>query len=81
MPDTTKKCSSCGEKLINKRSHAKTCSNTCRWRMWQAKQLALIPVKLMFDFASYELIKSRSAATGVSINNYLYAQAVAGLKQ
>ncbi|MNL81187.1 hypothetical protein D3C87_2082230 [compost metagenome] len=77
----TKQCSSCGTKLINKRSHALTCSNTCRWRVWQAKQSAMIPVKLMFNITNYEFIKGNAEAIGVSINDYLQTQAIAGYKQ
>lgn len=77
----TKQCSSCGTKLVNKRSHALTCSNTCRWRVWQAKQSAMIPVKLMFSITSYELIKGNAEATGVSINDFIHSRVTAECKQ
>lgn len=77
----TKQCSSCGTALANKRSHARTCSNTCRWRIWYAKQSAMISVKLMFNVTSYEIIKGNAEAVGVSISDYLEAQAIAGCEQ
>ncbi|MNC24437.1 hypothetical protein D3C75_724920 [compost metagenome] len=76
----TKQCSSCGTKLVNKRSHALTCSNTCRWRVWQAKQSAMIPVKLMFSITSYEFIKSNADAIGVSINDFIHSRVIAECK-
>ena len=76
-----KPCASCGSKLVNKRSHARTCSNTCRWRVWQAKQIAMIPVKLMFNIANYEFIKGNAEAIGVSINDYLQTKAIAECKR
>lgn len=79
MPKT-KKCSSCGTSLANKRSHTRTCSNTCRWRVWQAKQSFRVQVKLMFSKASYELIRGSAEAVGESVNDYLQAQAIAGFK-
>ena len=79
MPET-KKCSSCGTGLANKRSHARACSNTCRWRVWQAKQSSRVQVKLMLSKANYELIRGSAEAAGESVTDYLQAQAVAGLK-
>ncbi|WP_156893497.1 hypothetical protein [Pseudomonas sp. A214] len=80
MPKT-KQCSSCGTTLANKRSHARTCSNTCRWRVWYAKQSAMISVKLMFSVTRYEFIKGNAEAVGVSVSDYLQAQAIAECKQ
>ncbi|WP_323160815.1 hypothetical protein [Pseudomonas fluorescens] len=80
MPKT-KQCSSCGATLANKRSHARTCSNTCRWRAWYAKQSAMISVKLMFNVTIYEFIKGNAEAVGVSVSDYLQAQAIAECKQ
>lgn len=73
MP-VVKLCESCGTKLINKRSHALTCSNTCRWRVWQAKQSMKVPVKLMLNIAHYELIKNNADAIGVSINDFIHSR-------
>ena len=72
-----KLCASCGTTLINKRSHALTCSNTCRWRAWQAKQSAMISVKLMFSITSYEFIKGNAEAIGVSISDYIHGRVIA----
>lgn len=77
----TKQCSSCGTALANKRSHARTCSNTCRWQIWYAKQSAMISVKLIFSVTDYEVIKGNAEAGGVSVSDHLQAQATAGCKQ
>lgn len=79
MPET-KKCSSCGTSLANKRSHARTCSSSCRWRVWQTKQSTRVQVKLMFSKASYELIRGSAEAAGESVTEYLQVQAIAGFK-
>lgn len=70
MPEI-KSCNSCGTKLINKRSHASTCSNTCRWRVWQAKQTPMIPVRLTFSIQHFESIKDAAGMAGKSINEYM----------
>ncbi|MNE82519.1 hypothetical protein D3C80_1792480 [compost metagenome] len=72
----TKQCNSCGTKLVNKRSHALTCSNTCRWRVWQAKQSAMVPVKLMFNTVHFELVKNAADQHGVSVNEWIHTKAI-----
>ena len=66
-----KQCKSCGIKLVNKRSHALTCSNTCRWRVWQSKQSPMIPVRLSFSVEHFASIKDAAGMAGISINEYV----------
>lgn len=71
-----KQCSSCGSKLVYKRSHARTCSNTCRWRVWHAKQSAMVAVKLLLSATHHDLIKNAADKDGVSINEWIYTKAI-----
>jgi hypothetical protein len=41
----------------------------------------MISVKLMFSVTGYEFIKGNAEAAGVSVSDYLQAQAIAGCKQ
>lgn len=66
-----KQCKSCGTKLLNKRRHTLTCSNTCRWRVWQAKQTPMIPVRLTFSIQQFEAIKDAAGMADKSINEYM----------
>lgn len=75
MPDI-KHCASCGAKLTNKRKHALTCSNTCRWRVWYAKQQLMVPVKLAFSVKHFESISEAADKQGVTIANYIISRSI-----
>jgi hypothetical protein len=64
-------CRACNKELINRRSHIKTCSSSCRGKFWRASKVVMIPIRLMFNATHYELIKSNAETIGVSINDYL----------
>lgn len=71
MP-VVKHCVSCGTKLINKRSHARHCSASCRSKSWREQQEQTIPVKLRFKVTHFELIKNAAETNGVSVNEYIH---------
>jgi len=71
-----KQCASCNKSLAGKRSHAVTCGSTCRGIQWRANKEPLAPVKLMFNIANYELIKTAAGNHGVSIHDYIHARAI-----
>lgn len=75
MP-VVKICTSCGAKLVNKRRHALTCSNTCRWRAWKTKKSTLVPVKLAFSVTHFEAIKNAAEKNGVTITNYIISRSI-----
>jgi hypothetical protein len=70
-------CLSCGTKLINLRSHAKTCSSKCRVKLWRSKQEKLVPLKLEFNVAHFEAIKLEATQLGVTAQSLVMSRSLA----
>lgn len=64
-------CMNCHAPLINKRSHAKTCSGKCRSKLWRAlkEQSVLVPFRL--SVVSHTDLFLVAYARNQSINTYL----------
>ena len=73
---TIQHCRACNIPLINRRSHAKTCSNKCRNVVWRRSKMTNIPVNLIFSFTHYSLITKAANAVGKSVNQYVHDRAV-----
>ncbi|MNF44221.1 hypothetical protein D3C84_253270 [compost metagenome] len=67
-----KLCRSCHSPLVNKRSHALTCSNKCRMSAWRKSRITMLPVSFMLNIANYTLIKNAANAAGVSIDQFAH---------
>lgn len=73
---TIKLCRSCHSPLINRRSHAVTCSSKCRNVVWRQTKSTIIPVRIMFSFSSYALVKNAANAAGIPINQFVHDRLV-----
>lgn len=73
---TIKHCRACNIPLINKRSHAVTCSSKCRNIVWRASKVLLIPERIMFNITNHALITKAASVAGKSFNNYVVDRAV-----
>jgi hypothetical protein len=66
-----KQCASCNKSLFGKRSHAVTCSSTCRGICWRANKTPMVPVKVTFSVTDFEAIKNAAESHGMPINSYI----------
>ena len=73
---TIKLCRGCSTPLINRRSHAATCSSKCRNAVWRQSKITMIPERIMFSIANHALITKAADATGKSVNQYVHDRAV-----
>lgn len=69
-----KQCIVCNRSLAGKRSHAVTCSSTCRGVRWRANKTPMVPLKLAFRINHFEAIKEAAKASGASINKYVHGR-------
>ncbi len=67
-----KQCASCNKSLFGKRSHAVTCSSTCRGIQWRANKEITVPVKLAFSVKHFEAIEAAAESAGKSISDYVH---------
>lgn len=72
----TTHCRSCNTPLINRRSHATTCSSKCRNKCWRASKIILISEKIMFTIANHALVTKAAEVAGVSFNKFVVDRAV-----
>lgn len=73
---TIKLCRACSTALINRRSHATTCSSKCRNVAWRKSKVTMIPEKIMFSLTNHALVTKAASAAGVSVNDYVHYRAV-----
>ena len=69
-----KLCQHCGTQLTNKRPHAKTCSSSCRWRLWDTKHSEVVPVKLSFGIHHFAAIKNAAGQRGLTVADYIMSR-------
>ncbi|MNC33833.1 hypothetical protein D3C75_822420 [compost metagenome] len=68
-----KQCASCNKPFTCNRSHALTCSSTCRGIQWRLNK-ATVPVKLAFSVKHFEAIKAAADKYGVTVANYIISR-------
>lgn len=73
---TVKLCRSCNSPLVNRRSHAVTCSSKCRNIVWRQSKITTIPVTITFNFSNYSLVKHAAETAGISINQFSHDRLV-----
>ncbi|MDF9777391.1 hypothetical protein [Pseudomonas baetica] len=66
-----KQCASCDKLFTCNRSHAVTCSSTCRGIKWRSKKEAVVSVKIAFSAHRFALLKENADRYGLSINDYI----------
>ncbi|MNE96437.1 hypothetical protein D3C80_1946400 [compost metagenome] len=71
-----KHCHYCGIKLVNRRSHAKHCSSSCRGKTWRSKQEFLVPVKLHFRLHHFERLKHEALVQNIPIEALVIARSI-----
>lgn len=71
-----KQCIVCNKSLAGKRSHAVTCSSTCRGIRWRANKTPMVPVKLAFSATHFAAIGSAAESYGVSISQFVHDRVV-----
>lgn len=79
MP-VVKRCLTCKKAMIGFRSHAVTCSSTCRGIRWRANKTPMVPLKLAFSITHFEAIKEAAKASGASINKYVHGRLTKNLE-
>lgn len=79
MP-VVKRCITCNKAMIGFRSHAVTCSSTCRGIRWRANKIPLVSLKLAFRIHHFEAIKEAAKASGASINKYVHGRLIKDLE-
>lgn len=67
-----KQCLVCNKLFTCNRSHAVTCSSTCRGIKWRSKKEATVSMKLSFSVTHFETIKNSASTGGKSINQYVH---------
>lgn len=70
-----KQCTTCGTKLVNRRSHARFCSAACRCRAWREAQLTPVSVKIVFARTQLESLRDEATALGILINELIINKA------
>lgn len=73
-----KLCRVCHSPLINKRSHAVTCSSKCRNVAWRQSRINMLPVTFMLNIANFALVKNAASAAGKTINEFAHNQTIKG---
>ena len=73
---TIKLCRSCNSPLINRRSHAVTCSSKCRNVVWRASKLTLIQERITFSVTNHALVTKAAEAAGKAFNKYVHDRVV-----
>lgn len=71
MPDI-KLCLACNKPMIGFRSHALTCSSTCRGIRWRANKTPMVPLKLAFSITHFKAIRNAAEVSGTSIKRYAH---------
>jgi hypothetical protein len=61
-------CIICNSSLINKRSHAKTCSSRCRTALSRLSRTKPVSLKLVFSKIQFESLKLQADSLGVLVN-------------
>lgn len=75
MPEV-KLCLACNKPMTGFRSHALTCSSTCRGIRWRANKTSMVPVKLAFSATHFAAIGSAAESYGVSISQFVHDRVV-----
>lgn len=70
-----KKCQYCQVKLVNRRSHIKHCSSSCRSKAWRDKQQKLTSVKILLTNTQLEILRDEATALGILINELIINRA------
>lgn len=73
---TIKHCRACDIPLINKRSHATTCSSKCRMSAWRQSRITMLPVTIMLNLTNFALVTKAASAAGVPITQFAHDQLV-----
>jgi aromatic ring hydroxylase len=73
-------CRVCNKELINRRSHIKTCSSTCRGTLWRTTNL-LNSIKLVFSPKQFERVKYNAQSADMSLINFIHSRALMGPDQ
>jgi hypothetical protein len=71
-----KNCLSCYKEMINKRPHIKTCSSTCRVRIWRSSQKQHIPLKLLFTVRHFESLRLVANNLGLTVDALVMSRAL-----
>lgn len=64
-------CRACNTPLINRRSHAISCSSSCRGKAWRASKPPTTSVKLTLSVPHFELIENAAQSAGMSTIKYM----------
>jgi hypothetical protein len=70
----TKQCQYCNKSLVNKRSHSKHCSSSCRSKTYRLRQKALktnVSVKLTFTKSDFDNLKKNADSANILINQFI----------
>lgn len=71
-----KQCASCDKLFTCNRSHAETCSSTCRGRLWRERKEPVVLVKLSLSASLYKRIIADADARNVSLSSWLVSRAI-----
>lgn len=78
----TTHCRVCNKQMINVRSHATTCSNSCRSKLWRSIQIPLVSLKLLLTSTDYQVVANLASGQGKSVNEYACTQLInSGVKK
>lgn len=71
-----KKCQCCQVKLVNRRSHARHCSSSCRSKSWRDKQQKLTSVKILLTNTQLDSLREEATAIGLLLNELIVSKAM-----
>ena len=69
-------CIMCNASLINKRSHAKTCSCRCRTALSRLSRAKPVSIKVVISTLQYNQLKADADDIGVLINQLIVSRSI-----
>ena len=69
-------CIICNASLINRRSHAKTCSCRCRTALSRLSRAKPVSIKVVISTLQYNQLKADADDIGVLINQLIIARSI-----
>jgi len=67
----TRTCNICNKSLVNKRLDSKTCSSSCRSKLFRANQIKSVLVKFRISSEAYTDLTIKAFFAGQSISDHI----------
>lgn len=71
-----KQCIVCSKSIINRRCDTKTCSNSCRTRLWRLSNAGPVSLKVVLSRIEFNQLKSDADTANLLVNQLVIARAM-----